>query len=172
MSYIDHSLNKIRVLVGGAAHNLEDATVLELPTTTEQIKQAVKISGGEDGDYRLLEWECAIESIVFENSRLEILNKVAERMAGLTKNELYAIDFLRNSCALSIDEAFEYYKKCKVFEGDVRETVYQLFDENFFPKGPGSFWERYIDFDKLTRDLEIEGYRYDPTKNRTFYFAG
>lgn len=132
---------------------------IELPTDDETLEQVCEdLHIGEDGDEHIfLDWEGVT---LGENISLDEANEIALRVESLEPYEEDVLEALIDDRydveqALDIVESGDYdiYPDC----GTMAEVAGLRVEESSALAGVPDWIARYIDYDALGRDLEMEG---------------
>ncbi len=113
-------------------------------------------------EYFITDYECDYMAIE-EYANLSKLNEIAEAMINIDEDGVKAINFLfENNFAKDIFEAIESYEEnVRIYEDSSMEDIaYNLIEECYSFENIPDIIANNIDYEKIGRDLEIEGSYY------------
>lgn len=139
---------------------------LDLPLDEDELKKELQNILGSDEEYFITDYEAPFEIEEYE-SPFE-LNEFAEKLEELDNYDQQKIFYLLEIIGYSREEAMEHYEDVTFYSGMTLEDVAcELVDEGIFGELSDTI-KGYIDFEKLARDLSIDGYY--QTDEGTFWF--
>lgn len=130
-----------------------------LPVDIEEMKEKIGINEQYE-EWAIHDYEAPFH--IMEYSNLERLNEIAEEMAELSENEVEAVCALMdNMIANNWEEAFEmvedgrviFYHDCQ----NMADVAEQFMEETGQLEQLPDNLKYYIDYEKMGRDMEIEG---------------
>ena len=137
---------------------------LELPCTEEELQetlQAIGIDGTEYEEYFISDYETEITGMrIEEHENIESLNAFFEDYENLKEYEKEAFAAMIEGLSFFPEEALE-----RIESGDyafysgasLKDVAYALVEEGCFGGIPENI-AKYIDYDSIAYDLEIDGY--------------
>ncbi len=135
----------------------------ELNSKIEAIlnKGAVVCEEQEHEEIFITDYECDYISIN-EYDNIHKLNEIAEQTDSLNEYDIKAIGFLmENNLVNSFEDAMERYEDVRVHEDSTLEDVaYDYVNECYNLEDMPSIIVNNIDYEKIARELEIEGNYY------------
>jgi len=166
----------IRIWVGNLAKYNEGSMVgcwLSLPMETEELDGAMKAILGADEEYQLNDWEADLDLSISQHSSPYKLNEQANRIEEECPDEhdRMRLSYLISDCSLDFEDALLRHDEVIIYEDmNLEDVAYQLVEDGCFGEIPESL-SSYIDYEKIARDLDHDGYDYDVDKNCVFYFS-
>ncbi len=171
------SSKPIRIWLGNLAKYNEGRLIgawLSLPMDEEALRAAIAVILGADEEWLLNDFECDIPGLrneIHEHSDPIELNKIAESVAELDEFALLQMGHLLE-LGYKFDEAIEKYEDVTVYQGmRIIDVAEELVQDGCFGEIPESI-APYIDYEKIARDLEIDGYTYDSESRSTYHNIG
>ncbi len=171
------SSKPIRIWLGNLAKYNEGRLVgawLSLPMDEEALKAAIAVILGKDEEWLLNDFECDIPGLrseIHEHSNPFDLNKIAESVAEVDEFALLQMGHLLE-LGYKFNEAIEKYEDVTVYQGmRIIDVAEELVEDGCFGEIPESI-APYIDYEAIARDLEIDGYTYDPETRSTYHYIG
>lgn len=113
-------------------------------------------------EYFITDYKCSYMSID-EYHNLDKLNEIAEAMEDIDEDGVKAINFLiENNFVKDIFESIETYEESvRIYEDNTMEDIaYNLIEECYSLDDIPDIIANNIDYEKIGRDLEIEGSYY------------
>ena len=136
-----------------------------LAESVENVLQEGKNICGDNHfheEYFITDYECEY-MVVEEYANLNKLNEIAEAMLNIDNNGVKSINFLlENNFVKDIFEAIENYEdSVRIYEDSSMEDIaYNLIEECYGFENIPDIITNNIDYEKIGRDLEIEGSYY------------
>jgi len=124
-------------------------------------------------EYFITDFECDYMNIE-EYANLSKLNEIAEAMDEIDENGVKAINFLlENHFVKDIFEAIESYEDdVRIYEdSSMEDLAYNLIEECYDFENIPDIITNNIDYEKIGRDLEIEG-NYYKVDNHIYEYIG
>ena len=118
-------------------------------------------------EYFITDYECDYMAIE-EYANLNKVNEIAEAMINIDNDGVKAITFLlENNFVKDIFEAIENYEEnVRIYEDSSMEDIaYNLIEECYSFENIPDITANNIDYEKIGRDLEIEGSYYKVDKD-------
>lgn len=134
---------------------------LELPATSEEIeacKERIGINAQYE-EYFITDFECDVNGVtVGEYDNLEELNELAENLADFDEYRAHVFGWCISN-GYSMEEAVNCSEDYTVYEDctDMSDVAYQVAEELGYLASIPEHLQYYFDYEKLGRDLEIEG---------------
>lgn len=133
---------------------------LELPLSDEELEKEMREVLGDDEEYFITDYEAPFNIDEYEN--LSGLNEFAESVMDLEGNDQESLVFLISDMGFSKEEALEKYQDVVFYPGmTVEDVASELVEEGIFGDLNETI-KSYIDYEKLARDLQIDGYYETP----------
>lgn len=132
---------------------------LKIPFTQIEIQKVFEAIGSER--YFISDYECEMFHVrINEYDDLNVLNELCEQISELDSFELIELQAISEIYSNSLNEAFEILNNndFTLYETEsMEELAEMLVDEGCFGEIPTAI-ENYIDYEKIARDLEFDGY--------------
>lgn len=112
-------------------------------------------------EYFITDYECEISNIqIGEYDNIYKLNKLAERIGELEKYEKPILDAIIEASGADLEEALDILEDSDYifYEVDTLEELAEMFVEDGIFGNIPDYLLRYIDYEKIGRDLEHDGY--------------
>lgn len=139
---------------------------VDLPQPEEDLETIVKDVLGTDEEYFCSDYEADFKIEEYEN--VYELNNFVERLDELDEYDRDRTFYLMDIIGYDRDEALEHYEEVVYYKGMTLEDVaYELVEEGIFGDLADTI-KGYIDYQKLARDLSIDGYC--ETDKGTFWY--
>ena len=140
---------------------------LELPLTEDELKQAFKDVLGSDEEYFITDYEAPFRIEEYDN--LTELNTFVEQLNELDEYEQVKAVYLMESVGLTRQEAIQQQEDVTFYQDMTLEDVAEeLVEEGIFGNLTDTI-KGYLDFEKLARDLSIDGYH--ETNQGVFHYV-
>ena len=134
---------------------------LELPADPGEIEECIdRITGGEDHEIFITDYESDIGIECSEYSNIDELNELAETFADLNEFDQNIVEALIECGACSgIAAAVDRVSDCVLYSEceTLVDLAYVLVDEGLFGDIPKGI-ENYIDYEAIARDLNYDSY--------------
>ena len=155
----------------------------ELPMSEEELSTAITevLANGQNvckdahihEEYFITDYECDYMKID-EYSSLTNLNEIAQKMSDLDQNQKTAVKLLLEANIVNdFDDAIENIENIYCTgETKMEDVAYNYIQETgAFQNMPESL-QYYFDYEKLGRDMEIEGSYYTDDENLIWEYVG
>lgn len=162
-------MNNIKVALTNLGKYNEGELVyvwLDLPATDEEIEKVLKEigigskrwDGGVYEEYFITDYEAPFSIGEYDN--LSNLNKLAEELTALDDSELLAFNAYIEEVSDDTTEALEVATSgdYSIYYGvdDMADVAREYIDQGLFEIDQDNFLVRYIDYEKLGRDLSFD----------------
>lgn len=139
---------------------------VDLPLDPDELEKELKSVLGEDEEYFITDYDAPF--IIHEYENMNDLNDFAEKLDGLDEHDQHRVVHLLDTHGFDWEQALESYEEVTFYTGmDLADVAEELVEEGIFGDIPESI-QGYLDYDKIARDLRIDGY-YEK-ENGTFHF--
>jgi len=129
---------------------------LDLPMEESDLEKAVKGVLGKDEEYFITDYEAQFRIEEYENPYK--LNEFVEQLEELDEYDQEKVFYLLDNSGYTREEALEKHEDVTFYKGMTLEDVAEeLVEEGIFGDLSDNI-KGYIDYEKLARDLSIDGY--------------
>jgi antirestriction protein len=136
----------------------------------KDLKKAIKRILGKHEEYFITDYEAPFK--IEEYSNPYELREYAEELNSLEDYEAVAVKYLVDDCGYSLTEAMEKYRDGIVHQADSLEDLAEQFvNDGLYGDIPESI-QYYIDYEKIARDLDCDGYKEIRYNDQTYYVDG
>lgn len=139
---------------------------IDLPMDDDELSSEVKSVLGSDEEYFITDYESPFSLGEYEN--INDLNAFAEKLDEMDGHDTEKVAYLLEHIGLDRDEALEQYEDVDFYPNmTLSEVAEEVVDKGLLGEIPENI-KNYLDFEKLGRDLSIDGYH--ETEKGTFLF--
>ena len=147
--------------------------LISFPISDEELNEALKEIGckyvDENGvvhnplyeEYFFSDWECEVPFDFGEYESIDDVNDIAERVEALPEHEQEVLKVILKEHTSDVDEALRIVEACDYRTWDscdnMADVAEQMVDEYGYLNDVPENLRCYIDYEKMGRDLEIEG---------------
>jgi len=143
--------------------------------TRKQLERNDLEDNEEMEEWLITDWEFENEDfkmIIGEYSSIKRLIEINEEVNSLNDIEIKLLSAYINETGGNLMETIEKIKNSDIyyFEGNMEDWAYEMVEEGLF----GEINERiinYIDYEKLARDISMDGYIYSERFNLSFNYC-
>ena len=143
--------------------------------TRKQLERNDLEDNEEMEEWLITDWEFENEDfkmIIGEYSSIKRLIEINEEVNSLNDIEIKLLSAYINETGGNLMETIEKVKDSDIyyFEGNMEDWAYEMVEEGLF----GEINERiinYIDYEKLARDISMDGYIYSEKYNLSFNYC-
>ena len=139
---------------------------LELPLTDEELKTEIREVLGNDEEYFCSDFDAPFRIEEYEN--LLELSEFVEQLEELDEYDQEKVFYLLDIISYDREEAMERYEDVVYYQSmKLEDVASELIEEGVFGELTDTI-KGYIDYEKLARDLSVDGY-YE-TDTGTFWY--
>ncbi|RLI96329.1 MAG: antirestriction protein ArdA [Candidatus Aenigmatarchaeota archaeon] len=139
---------------------------LDLPLDEKELKQTFREVLGSDEEFFITDWESPFRIEEYDN--VWELNRFAEQLEALDEHDQERVIYLIESVGYKREEALERYEDV-IFYKDmtIEDVAEELVEEGCFGNIADNI-KCYLDYERIARDLSIDGYSYEQGKGTFF----